>query len=192
MQVTPESVVLKTLREATWPIHQKLDRHPLLAPLTSPKLDKRLYTNALAALAGPFTAFEHSVHGKANQFEWVTEYQIRSGSLSSDLRQLGSAPFAFTLDNCLLEDEASLLGLLYLLEGSRFGASVIARNLNQALPDDLPKEFFSNPSPPEWPTYWLKQANQLPRSAHDKLLSSATKSFTIFVSHLDLSLKFTT
>ena len=127
--------VRDALKRATREVHEQLD-----ASLSDYRLDDLdSYRKFLIAQAAAFLPVERALTqaGAAALLPDWTE-TLRSPRLVDDLTALGAiaipevAPPAYS-------DEASLLGGLYVLEGSRMGAAVLARQV----PADFPHQFLS-------------------------------------------------
>ncbi|MDT9599774.1 biliverdin-producing heme oxygenase [Sphingosinicella rhizophila] len=71
----------------------------------------------------------------------------RGDRLRQDLRELG-LPLAMPMAEMTFTDDASALGALYVIEGSRLGGALLKRNL----PADLPQNFLGTKGRPgSWP-----------------------------------------
>ena len=73
-------------------------------------------------------------------------WQGRSAEVTDDLRTLGERQFG-AVSLAWTDDEARRIGALYVLEGSRMGAAVLARSVS----DELPKRYLTaRAAPGQW------------------------------------------
>lgn len=112
------------LRQACAPAHAALDAKAARFDLT----DRASYTEMLARMSGPVGALEDALAAGA----WPRLFpdfqrRQRSAALYEDLKALGGVFRSTAIDP--IEDEAAALGVLYVLEGSRLGARVLARQV---------------------------------------------------------------
>jgi len=121
-----------------------LDRHPLLRPLVGESLTLAAYGDALAAL--------HGIHGAAEAalLDYLSKHDValdagtlpRLPLLEADLHALGRSSLPCRVPVPVPETSGAFIGMLYVLEGSRLGARLIARQLDKHLPD-APRRFFA-------------------------------------------------
>lgn len=133
------------LRAATADDHDRVDR--LFAPL---KLSKRGdYARFLAAQAAVLLPLEAwlDAHGAADVLaDWPE--RRRADLLRDDLALLGEdlpAPEAVTVP----ETPAAVIGAAYVLEGSRLGGALLAREVGA----DLPKRFLAGERSASWRSF---------------------------------------
>ena len=128
------------LKRATRDVHDRLD-----AILSSYRLDDAAdYRRFLTAQAAAFLPVERALTA-AGAGDLVPGWTntLRGSLLIADLDALGArtprevAPPAY-------DNEAALLGGIYVLEGSRMGAAVLSRQV----PAHLPRRFLATRSPP--------------------------------------------
>src|SRR5574343_10593 len=170
------------LREATRTAHRELDHHPLLAPLVRPVLSEHDYAKALAALCGPQQAIEEALE----QFAPRELFPPRVNYLENDLRQIGISPYPLMsgLPGC--ESIACMIGVMYVIEGSNLGGTVIARQLAQSLPPDVPRTFFANTgSLARWQAFWGFAASQIREEDFPLVAEAAIQTFRMYKEHLD-------
>ncbi|ERS91253.1 hypothetical protein Q671_17175 [Halomonas sp. PBN3] len=149
------------LRAATRDHHRTLDHHPELQRLLRPGLTRHGYARSLAAMLAPHAALERAVWqgGQALGLEYTLSPR-RAPRLIADLKALegelgegsdrasahvghdaaGADLYAFPTVSC----PAQLLGLRYVLEGSRLGGEVLARAIRRALGNDAPVGFLAD------------------------------------------------
>lgn len=133
----------EALRAATKGAHRALDHHPVLHRLLSPGLTIEGYGDALNALYLPHAALERQVHDSP----WSTSSEVplapRRRLLAADMASLGrGTPPLPVRARSPDESEAAWLGQVYVLEGSRLGSAVIARQVRTSLGLQVPLRFF--------------------------------------------------
>lgn len=176
---------LEILRAHTATSHRALESHPILKPLGTGDCSYQDYVIALRALAAAQTAMETvpAEYGKTHR-DALTEFESlqRMPWLSSDLIELNAKPFELMTawPECLTP--ADYIGFLYVREGSRFGAQVIARRLAQSLPD-VACSFFSRTSPPQWPLFIENASRHAPDAG--EVAQTAIHVFDALRNHLD-------
>lgn len=134
--------VRSLLRATTAPDHDRVDTAFAGFDLADPDGYRRF----LIAQAGPVAAVEAAIDA-CGPLALVPDWpeRRRAGLIAEDLADLGSAMPA--ADPFALAGEAAMLGALYVLEGSRLGGSVLARNI----PMELPARFMRcPPAPNRW------------------------------------------
>lgn len=130
------------LRTATASEHERVDRAFGAFDLK----DRAGYRNFLIAQAGPFLTAEAAIdaYGPVTLLpDWPE--RRRAALMRADLADFGvPAPQPEPLD---LQSDAAVLGTIYVLEGSRLGGAMLARNV----PMDLPARFIRcAPEPKRW------------------------------------------
>lgn len=125
----------RLLREATAQQHQAVEDLPALRALMDPALSLPAYVQVLrrhhAVLAG-WEQCEAAWLRDCGDAQW--RYQPRTPLLAQDLHALQAAPPGS--QPLPPAAEASIRwGMLYVVEGSRLGGRVIARQLRQTLPE---------------------------------------------------------
>ena len=144
------SSLLARLRAATHHDHHCLDRHPRLTRLLECDLDLESYADALAALHGAQSSLEDAVRLGLEQLcvppSDSDGYRLdaRTPALRDDLARLGVEPVGCPMTPLVVPERIeTLIGLLYVLEGSRLGARVIARHVRASLGQAVPLRFFA-------------------------------------------------
>lgn len=175
---------LQILRSRTAESHRAIEHHPILKPLGSGDCSYETYVKAMSALAGPQAAMETATAEYCAKANETLDYQSleRLPWLLSDLTALNAKPFELTTTWPECSTPSAYIGALYVREGSRFGAQVIARRLTQLLPTAA-CGFFALTSPPQWLTF-IEKASRLTPHADDV----ATVSINVFDAlrlHLD-------
>lgn len=127
--------LLARLRERTRAVHERLHRHPVLAPLMAPDLTRAGYVLALQSLQ----RFHEAVEAAPG---WPGRAHTFSLPIVSDLIELGASrnPLQACSPLTGMDDSSAALGARYVLEGSAMGGQVIARNVADVLgwPEDAP------------------------------------------------------
>jgi heme oxygenase len=119
------------LREATRPAHDRVDTLYSRYDLAT----KAGYLGFLKAQAYAFVPIERSLDAAALTERLLPDWpdRIRSHYLQADLAALGSVADD-TGQWSAPDDEASILGAIYVLEGSRLGGAVLLRQVAPGLP----------------------------------------------------------
>lgn len=118
------------LRALTGPCHQSVDDAFARFDLGT----RDSYLAFLTAHARALPAVEAVLAGRPD----VPPFRPRAGLLRDDLAQLGAVPPA-PLPFDAPADEAEAFGTLYVIEGSRLGGGMLARQV----PPDLPRAYLS-------------------------------------------------
>ena len=160
--------VRDALKRATRDVHDRLD-----ASLSGYRLnDRDDYRKFLTAQAAAFLPVERAltVAGAAKLIaEWAET--LRSPLLAADLAALGIGSIP-EVASPAYDDEASLLGGLYVLEGSRMGAVVLAREV----PADFPRQFLAvRPPPGHWSALIATLERKLYSSVELKIAKGAAQ-----------------
>lgn len=171
----------QALHLATKEAHRSLDRHSLLSCLLSRNLTIDQYADALQALFVPHTVLEQRVYGHAPAWMSIAPpFAPRSPLLAADLKALDRCPPAPTSARPAEgECDATWLGRVYVLEGSRLGAAVIARRVGETLGSHVPLQFFNaGISAAQWQSLCALMEQQL--SSPDALTQAAASARTAF------------
>ena len=129
--------VLKELKEATWPYHERLEKN---MNLLSPGFSRTDYLRLIKAFWGYYGPLEARIAGVAELKAWLPDLDRRTKLtlLESDLRALGidaealaRLPICREIPDCT--HPAAAFGCLYVLEGATLGGQVIIRHLHNAL-----------------------------------------------------------
>lgn len=184
----PRPPLLDSLRRQTRADHHALDGHPLLVSLVRPGLDLDRYVEALIALHPAQQGLEglatKGIHDLAMAYPLVS----RMDCLESDLERLGASPPADThRRETPPATLAELVGLLYVLEGSRLGARVIAERVGASLGDGIPRRFFDNADGERaWPMFRHFAVTHCPMEETEEAIRSARRAFICFRQYLDM------
>ncbi|WP_372609295.1 biliverdin-producing heme oxygenase [Halomonas sp.] len=114
----------------------------------------------------------------------------RLGWLEADLEGLGASPPAVPARQpASPETLAELVGLLYVLEGSRLGARVIAERIRALLGDKIPGSFFDNADGERaWPMFRHFAVTHCLMGEAEVAIRSARQAFGCFRYRLDTPL----
>ncbi|MBS9403419.1 biliverdin-producing heme oxygenase [Halomonas sp. TRM85114] len=196
--------LLARLREATHHDHHRLDRHPRLSRLLKSDLDPESYVDALVGLHGAQSSLEDAVRRGLESRVVVLPagegYRLdeRAPALRDDLERLGGKPFDGAFAPLAVPRLETLLGLLYVLEGSRLGARVIAKHVRASLGPTVPLRFFAEAhGATHWPSFitfaerlFSERAVAEPRgpvASADEAALGARAAFALFQHSLDTS-----
>lgn len=161
--------LLDHLRQATRREHHALDGHPRLNRLLRPRLDLATYADTLLGLYPAQHCLEEAAISAIRDQGLGYPLRGRANYLREDLTRLGVTPSGGSLPlmpepRCRWE----LIGLLYVLEGSRLGAQLLDDRVRLLLGSDTPLRFFGNAAGAEvWPAFrrFVQQASV---SRHDE------------------------
>jgi heme oxygenase len=178
------------LRGATRVAHQGLDQHPLLRLLVGEDLDVASYATILASLHGPQAALESVLTPPLAALGLSETFPPRLAQLEADLTDLVRRPFPLHGGMPERIGDAELVGLLYVLEGSRLGGALIQRQLAHSLPADAPRRFFTvDGDPQRWSRFREFAADHAGELAcRDRVTAAALAGFALYRRHLDACL----
>ena len=129
--------ILTSLKQATWPLHQRLERR---LNLLSPSFSSPDYLRLIQSFWGYCRPLESRLAQLHELPHWLPDIHLRAKSplLEQDLQLLGVAgddlaqlPLCTDLPVC--DNIAAALGCLYVMEGASLGGQVISRHLSQTL-----------------------------------------------------------
>ncbi len=182
--IDAHSSVRARLRDATSELHLALERH---LDLASPEITVERYRRALRGLYGFFAALEPKLVELALTVRPDFPLRQRADLLAADLRALSepaetAAAGTFCSDLPPLRGPEDLAGCLYVVEGARLGARVVARSIERHL--GLTRgngcSFFaegSDDSPRRWSAV-LSWIDRVAASGDgDRVVSSAVATF---------------
>lgn len=136
------------LRDTTAPAHTAIESNVRLSSLTSTSLSSHAYREILEKYYGFFRPIENELRASSVAHEAVPalEERFKASELVEDLLGLGltaqeieELPFCRAFPS--LSTRASILGVMYVLEGSALGGMLIAKHL-ATLPWYRPGAFF--------------------------------------------------
>ncbi len=185
MTKPPPTPLLLALRNGTRQAHHLLDHHPLLAPLPRQELTLDAYGDALAALHGIHQAGEIAIATGLARYGLDYDWQPRQSELEADLVTLGRTPWPLRIAITPCNEIADLIGLLYVIEGSRLGGLVIGRQLATNLPQAPCRFYADNQAPTRWAGFQHFAETRCPSDRHPRAHISAQAAFHDYVRHLD-------
>ena len=177
------------LRESTRPSHRAIDHHPLLAPLVQPTLSLAHYQHVLTVMNWLHLPLRDRLTQAMAEFMPCNAFlpSDRPGWLANDLEWFGmpitSAPERIAA--CLtlrFTSPHSLVGALYVLEGSTLGGQVITRQLAQSIqvyPGEGASFFHGHGSGTyvRWNAFWQFAADVCAQGSLDEVCISAVRMF---------------
>lgn len=184
---TPDSAPLRELlRRTTAAVHARMHLHPGFAAVQDRSIDRTDYTKLLLRLYGFYLPFETA----------ADLAPVRSGWLASDIAALGAgklldAPVPRCRAIPRLECPQTLLGALYVIEGSALGGTGLARSLGGLLGEGnmAGRWFFSSGGADhgkQWRAF-LGRLAAVPAEAaqRNNVVAGATAMFAVFEQWLD-------
>ncbi|NNK15684.1 MAG: biliverdin-producing heme oxygenase [Sulfitobacter sp.] len=177
MHVSSESDVRQALAEATAPAHRALHVHPWIARLNAPDLSVQVYRQILSAY--------YSIYAEVEARRVAADVYVGLGlgpavsALAADISalEMGRATRWYPVSAAWMEP-VEILGALYVLHGSGFGARVLNASIARNLPA-VPRNYFAlGTSPILWRN--LKGALQAfadKPAGQEKLIESANATF---------------
>jgi heme oxygenase len=181
----PKSLLRRILRNATATDHARLDAALGALDLgTVPGYRRFLEINAAALLPLERSLERAGVHILLP--DWPD--RARSTSILSDLAQLGGKPAR--MDAPRVAGRASMLGTLYVLEGSRLGAAYLLRTVQACRDPQVSRAtaFLGHGAGrPFWPQYLAALEKHVDEVAGDDMVRSARAAFGLFAHAAALS-----
>lgn len=186
--------------------HHRVDQHPVLKPLLKRELAIEEYATALSALYAPVASLETALSSGLGAHGVNYPLTQREALLKADILQLGRQvqPVSHLPPLATIE---SLVGTLYVLEGSRLGGAMIARHVrqvlgshvlgnqvledqvleDQVLEDQVPLRFFAAAplQGQEWAAFWVFAENLCPPPSWPAVRDSAQQAFAHFILGLE-------
>lgn len=163
------------LRTATAAYHDRVDAVFSRADLAN----RDDYGRFLQAQAGAYLPAEAAL-ARAGAATIVPDWDLRrrSSRLTADLAALGVAAPADDAE-IAFEDDAAVLGGVYVLEGSRLGGALLARGV----PEDFPKSFLASDQSAHWRHLLdLLEHRLLSPGERSSAVESASRVFMLFES----------
>lgn len=121
------------LRDATHATHERMHLLPQFRAIEAQALDSAGYARLLTALHAYHSSVADAAAGAG--LGHLSSSAVRTEALGRDLATLGGAPATGHRELRTREDRASVLGALYVAEGSMLGGRVIARQLDYLFAD---------------------------------------------------------
>lgn len=177
--------VRERLKAGTLDLHQQAERH--LAPLMRPGLDEATYAGILERFHDFYQTFESEMANRRDSSAAAAFYEgkaKRTERLRADLRAFGrevsgvSVPLEFMAH----ESDASLWGMVYVVQGSSLGGQVISaavrKSLNRA--DGRGFSFFEGDGAEtgaNWRRFLEVLERSVPESEIDRAVDGANRLF---------------
>ncbi len=182
---SPEtSTALHVLRKRTHPLHARLDSRSDLTLLLDPGCSLADYTKATMSLAAVYRGVD-SVFSRGAQYCpcALPAYIPRLPHLLADIERLGfTAPACPAPELLAPSNNASYLGMRYVIEGSNLGARVIYRALqNSAIAQPIGVDSCYWSLAQSWQSSWpvlLRQLADL--RTHDEWDEAANSACLVF------------
>ena len=174
------------LRRETRGDHSRVDQHPVLKPLLKRDLTLSEYATALSALYAPIASLEEMLSRGLMAHGANYPLTQRAGLLKADIDQLGrqvKTPHGASLP----ESMACIVGMLYVLEGSRLGGAMIARQVESVMENQVPLRFFTTYPLQEaqWADFWRFAECHCPPATWPAVLAGAQQAFMLFMQALE-------
>ena len=183
-----ENLLALQLRASTRHGHRLLDHHPLLAALVHGNVNLESYAQALASLYATHYALEKFILEHAKAAGWPEIFMPRSPSLAADLAQLGQTPYPLQVPfPALTVDLPTVVGVLYVLEGSRLGGQFLSQQLRLQLPAQTPFRFFADTSGklhPRWARFLALAHGRIQPEEIPACCTAAQAGFSFIFKHL--------
>lgn len=174
------------LKRETRADHRRLDQHPVLKSLLKRDLTLPEYATALSALYVPIASLEEML--SSGLIAHGADYSLtrRADLLKVDIDQLGrqvKTPHGVSIPQSM----ASIIGMLYVLEGSRLGGAMIARKVKSVMENEVPLRFFSAYPlhAAQWENFWLFAECHCPPATWPAVLAGAQQAFLLFMQELE-------
>jgi len=183
------------LRTETRPAHDRIEAVPFSTDILEGRLPRGLFAGQLACWLRVHEALERSLaasEDEAVQAVWRSS-MARTSHLAADAAHHGQATVSGAasqattaavtwIESLAATDPRSLLGCLYVLEGSKMGGAILRRHLQDAYgcePDHLTYFWASGPSPmPDFKAFKDRMESALPEAAdHDRVVAAASTMF---------------
>lgn len=130
----PDGVLLAQLRAATREQHARLESLPALRRLFDHDYSIAEYIHLLQSFFSIFAPLEAAVTATGRKTAAGLGYEFRTEDLAADLNTFAAgAVVEISVPSILTCSRAAETGCLYVLEGSRLGGQVIARQLATSL-----------------------------------------------------------
>lgn len=176
------------LKRETRADHSRVDQHPVLKPLLKRDLTLSEYATALSALYVPIASLEEML--SSGLIAHGADYPLtqRAGLLKADIDQLGrqvNTPHGASLP----ESMACIIGMLYVLEGSRLGGAMIARQVKSVMENQVPLRFFTTHplQAAQWEDFWRFAERHCPPATWPAVLAGAQQAFLLFMQELEMA-----
>ncbi len=184
MSQAPPKSFRRTLAEATAPEHEALHTHPWISRLAEPDLARPSYE----VILGGYREFLTCAETVRQTLDVYAEFSLADplSALDEDLAHWKPDP-TVPPRPCLgfADSGTAMLGVLYVLHGSGFGASILARQVRQALPG-ISTAFLGAGTPTGLWRALVQAFEEQARDPSDQraIISAARSTFCRFGSHM--------
>jgi heme oxygenase (biliverdin-IX-beta and delta-forming) len=184
-------MIIERLREATADSHQQLEEK--LFPFIKTINSHKEYGKLLNAFYGYIFPVQERIAAHIDHNIVPDMDQRRNAALiTGDLLTISIKPdHQFAVDLPAIDDHASAIGALYVLEGSTLGGKIISKTISERLGKTEGFSFFRGygaETGPRWKkfTQYLEHDQHIPDA--EIIANSAVKTFTLFGTWFDKSL----
>ena len=172
-------------RDGTHQWHAQLDSQPVLSVLAR-DLNSDEYGLALKALYPAHKGLEDLIESSAHPELCKYGYKPRHALLAGDLTSMDHILPEQAEPPAIASQLCELIGILYVLEGSKLGSQFICRNIQNQSPQ-WPISFFNitKSEAGTWKSFWLfaEEHLQTPESI-DRSIASAIKAFEFYIEQI--------
>lgn len=191
MEIQEQISVMKRLKEETRPMHDAIEKNPYLERVTSDTIQLEEYHKILEAFWGYYAPLEPLLFDNATE-PWLAEFNIQLREklplLKADLLAMGTHTDASieAIAQCKnlpdTNSSAKKLGILYVLEGSTLGGSVITRHLKSKLGETVANctQFYfpyGEMTGPNWKNFAMMVERSCTSEEHDEIVEAAKQTF---------------
>lgn len=143
--ITEQTGVMERLKESTTALHKAAEEHPFQQAMIRGRLSVAAYVNYLSQMLAVHGALEAAMrkHASVSAVRSVVRpHHFREHLLLEDIAILGAEPeaplpatseFMAEMQQAIELEPISLLGFLYVLEGSTNGSKFIAKSVKRSL-----------------------------------------------------------
>lgn len=187
MSVSPRSDLRSLLRDGTHDAHERLDAKAMAFDLA----DRADYARFLVWQGGLVPGLE--AHLARNGIaRWVPDWNARrrADALIGDIARLGAEPPRARALDGLAADGPGLIGICYVLEGSRVGGAMLVKLVDPALKGVATAYLDHGADQRLWPRF-IAILNGLAFSPQETeaAVAAARRTFALFESALDADMK---
>lgn len=120
--------LLDGIRAATQEPHKRLHEHPITSPLVASELALAHYRLVIAAFEGFYTAL--ALQTPATYIDCLSLPALKKDAMALGIPTPSLPPCTLPT---IINSTSSALGMLYVIEGSRLGGLMIAKNVRETL-----------------------------------------------------------
>lgn len=192
MEIQEQISIMKRLKEETRPMHDAIEKNEYLARVTSDSIQLDEYYKILEAFWGYYAPLEPLLFENASD-SWMESFNVslreKLPLLKADLLSTGKhtnesialLPLCDKLPDT--GSSAKKLGILYVLEGSTLGGSVITRHLKSKLGDSVANSTqfyfpYGEMTGPNWKNFAMLVEQSATVDEHDEIVEAAKQTFS--------------